>query len=60
MCTNCCSETSKYYDAFESILAEYYHGSESDLIPILQKIQAAYGYLAKDIITRLSEKTGIF
>ena len=43
-----------------SILAEYYHGSESDLIPILQKIQAAYGYLPKDIITRLSEKTGIF
>jgi NADH-quinone oxidoreductase subunit E len=58
-CNNCQGE-SKYFEAFERIMAEHYHGSESDLIPILQKLQAAYGYLPKDIITRLSERTGIF
>lgn len=60
MCTNCCGENSSYFAAFEDIMAEYYHGSESDLIPILQKLQGAYGYLPKDIINRLSERTGIF
>jgi NADH-quinone oxidoreductase subunit E len=59
MC-DCCSENSNYYAAFEDIMSEYYHGSESDLIPILQKLQHAYGYLPKDIITKLSERTGIF
>ena len=60
MCTNCCSEKSKYFEAFENIMSEYYHGNESDLIPVMQKVQGAYGYLPKDIITRLSERTGIF
>lgn len=60
MCTNCCNENSEYFKAFEGIMSDYYHGSEADLIPILQKLQGAYGYLPKDIITRLSNKTGIF
>lgn len=60
MSCNNCQEESKYFEAFERIMAEHYHGSESDLIPILQKLQGAYGYLPKDIITRLSERTGIF
>lgn len=60
MCANCCKENSQYYAAFEDIMGEYYHGSESDLIPVLQKLQGAYGYLPKDIISRLSERTGIF
>ncbi len=60
MCTNCCKENSEYFKAFESIMGDYYHGSEADLIPILQKLQGAYGYLPKDVITRLSKETGIF
>lgn len=60
MCTNCCSESSQHFVAFDEIMAEYYHGSESDLIPVLQKLQGAYGYLSTEIISRLSEKTGIF
>jgi len=58
MC-NCCSENSKYYEPFEAIMSGF-KGEESDLIPILQKIQEAYGYLPEDIIKRLSERTGIF
>jgi NADH:ubiquinone oxidoreductase 24 kD subunit len=60
MCTNRCSEDSAYFTALEDIMSEYYHGNESDLIPVLQKLQSSYGYLPKDIITRLSERTGIF
>lgn len=30
-----------------------------DLIPILQKIQEAYGYLPADVLTEFSEQTGI-
>jgi NADH:ubiquinone oxidoreductase subunit E len=59
VCGNCCKENSKYFDAFETIMSDY-HGSESELIPILQKIQSAYGYLPEDIISKLSERTGIF
>ena len=60
MCTNCCNENSEYFKAFDSIMVDYYHGNEADLIPLLQKLQGAYGYLPKDIITRLSKETGIF
>jgi len=58
MC-NCGKENSKYFEPFEKILSGF-KGEESDLIPILQKIQEAYGYLPEDIIRRLSERTGIF
>lgn len=58
MCS-CCNTDSKYYESFESILSGF-KGAESDLIPILQKLQEAYGYLPEDIIKRLSERTGIF
>lgn len=60
MCTKCKGDDNAYFAAFEDILTEHYHGSESDLIPILQKLQNAYGYLPEDIISRLSERTGIF
>lgn len=59
MCKDCKSCQSKYYDAFNEILKDY-QGNESELIPLLQKIQDAYGYLPEDIITSLSERTGIF
>ena len=58
MC-NCCSGNSKYFEAFDTVM-EGYDGNESQLIPILQKLQNAYGYLPKDIIEKLSERTGIF
>ena len=58
MCNNC-AETSKYWDGFENVMADY-TGDRSQLIPLLQKLQDVYGYLPQDVIARLSEKTGIF
>jgi len=58
MCHNC-AENSKYWESFEQIL-QGSSGSQAELIPILQKLQAAYGYLPKDVIARLSERTGLF
>jgi len=58
MCNNC-SSTSKYWDSFEAILSDW-TGDASQLIPLLQRLQQAYGYLPEDVIARLSERTGIF
>ena len=58
MCNNC-AEHSQYWTPFEEILANW-KGDRSDLIPVLQKLQEAYGYLPEDVIARLSERTGIF
>lgn len=58
MC-KCGKENSKYFEPFETVLSEF-KGEEPDLIPILQKLQDAYGYLPEDIIRCLSERTGIF
>ena len=55
----CNCTKSKYWDSFENIMKDY-AGAESQLIPLLQKLQNAYGYLPKDIIEKLSERTGIF
>jgi len=33
---------------------------ESQLIPLLQKLQEKFGYLPQDVIKKLSEKTGLF
>lgn len=60
MSCKCGNNDSKYFDAFEQVMTECYHGSEADLIPILQNLQSAYGFLPQDIITKLSERTGIF
>jgi len=54
-----CGQTGKYWDLFESALKDY-TGDESQLIPLLQKLQGLYGYLPEDVIKRLSERTGIF
>lgn len=59
MCGKCCGQSEAYFKPFEDILAEF-EGKPSDLIPILQRIQDAYGYLPRDVIERLSERTGIF
>ena len=54
-----CAEDSKYWDLFEGVMGGF-AGEESELIPILQRLQEAYGYLPKDVIARLSKRTGIF
>ena len=58
MCNNC-AESSQYWQPFEEIIQSY-QGDRAALIPLLQKLQAAYGYLPQDVIARLSERTGIF
>lgn len=55
----CCGCENKYFDKLYSILSKY-EGKEADLIPILQAIQAEYGYLPKDVLDKLSEKTGLY
>jgi len=57
-CDNC-GQTEKYWEPFENTLKDY-TGDESQLIPLLQKLQGKYGYLPQDVIKRLSERTGIF
>ncbi len=41
------------------ILAPIENPDSSDLIPILQKIQAAYGYLPPEVLMELSDRAGI-
>jgi len=63
-CAESCpaSGQAKYWDPFDSVMEEYTRSGfkESALIPVLQKLQDGYGYLPQDVISRLSEKTGIF
>ena len=58
-----CAENGKYWDLFEDVMRDFTGSephAESRLIPLLQKLQDAYGYLPQDVIRRLSERTGIF
>ena len=69
-----CGNDSKYWEPFEEIMRgqnltdnkessdskEPSDSNESALIPLLQKLQNAYGYLPRDVIERLSERMGIF
>jgi len=54
-----CAENSKYWESFEKVM-QGFSGLQSELIPILQKLQESYGYLPEDVIARLSERTGMF
>ena len=59
------AQTGKYWDLFEDIMKDYTGEEspelkESALIPLLQKLQNAYGYLPRDVIERLSQRMGIF
>jgi NADH:ubiquinone oxidoreductase subunit E len=76
MCSNAGSclnpgQTDKYWDLFDKVMEEYSPSesaarkesaaaNQAALIPLLQKLQNAYGYLPQEVILRLSEKTGIF
>ena len=43
----------------ERILEQAAPVQSGDLIPLLQRLQAAYGYLPPDVLTAVSERTGI-
>ena len=43
----------------DKILENFPNPTSSDLIPILQEIQTAYGYLQKDVLLEVCKKTGI-
>ena len=43
----------------EKVLIEAGHVTAGDLIPLLQKLQDAYGYLPPDVLKEVSERTGI-
>ena len=60
-----CAEESKYWDLFEDVMKDFTGDEsqglkESALIPLLQRLQGAYGYLPRDVIERLSQRMGIF
>ena len=60
-----CAKDSKYWNLFDEVMKGYTGTESSDskesaLIPLLQRLQNAYGYLPKDVIERLSERMGIF
>jgi NADH-quinone oxidoreductase subunit E len=63
-CGQTANGQSKYWDLFEDVIktctGTQQKFEESQLIPLLQKLQEAYGYLPRDVIERLSERTGIF
>ncbi len=58
MC-DCVENEKKRFAALEEIMAGW-NGDKSLLIPLLQELQGAYGYLPEDVIERLSKRTGIF
>jgi len=43
----------------EAILAEMTPVDSGDLIPLLQRLQDAYGYLPAEVLAEVSERTGI-
>jgi NADH-quinone oxidoreductase subunit E len=52
-------ESSLSTEPLDKILASMPNAGFGDLIPILQKIQAAYGYLPPSVLMAMSDRTGI-
>jgi NADH-quinone oxidoreductase subunit E len=52
-------EDSLSLEPLEKILVSFPDAGDCELIPILQKIQAAYGYLPPSVLTAMSDRTGI-
>lgn len=52
-------EDSLSLEPLEKILASFPDAGDCELIPILQKIQASYGYLPPRVLKAVSERTGI-
>ena len=46
-------------EPLEKILASMPNAGPNDLVPILQQVQKAYGYLPKSILRDVSDRTGI-
>jgi NADH-quinone oxidoreductase E subunit len=46
-------------EPLDKILASMPNASSNDLVPILQQVQKAYGYLPKPILMAVSDRTGI-
>jgi NADH-quinone oxidoreductase subunit E len=46
-------------EPLEKILASISNPGPNDLVPILQQVQKAYGYLPKPILMAVSDRTGI-
>jgi len=43
----------------DDILDKYRHGRREELIPLLQEIQAAFGYISEDAIVRVGSHLGL-
>ena len=56
---NLTQEDSLSLEPLEKILTSIPNAGDSDLIPILQKIQESYGYLPPSVLTVVSDRTGI-
>lgn len=55
---SCSDSGSSKYAQVDAIFAKY-QGQRGTLIPILQDVQQAYGYLPKDVIMYVADKTGV-
>lgn len=58
MCKCNCSGPKSDFSVLDEVLKEY-GGNPTNLITILQKAQAIYGYLPKDVMYHVAENTGV-
>ena len=59
MSVNATEEASLGFESLGAILESMPDAGRTDLIPLLQEIQKAYGYLPKPILMEMSRRTGI-
>jgi hypothetical protein len=59
MSLNAADEACLDFGPLDEILASMGDVGEGGLVPILQRVQDAYGYLPKPILAAVSERTGI-
>jgi NADH-quinone oxidoreductase subunit E len=59
MSVNVSNESCLDTEPLEKILASMPNAGPNDLVPILQQVQKAYGYLPKPILMAVSDRTGI-
>ena len=54
----CCGGSVNPFGKLDGILQKY-QGAKGSLIPVLQEVQNAYGYLPKDVMENMAEKMDI-
>ena len=54
----CCGGKTNQFDRLDEILQKY-QGLKGSLIPVLQEVQNAYGYLPKDVMENMAGKMDI-